>query len=83
MGWLDVETRAELNVSGDVRSGIIVVPSPIPTAEYFGLEIILPPVRSPQVIAGRPSIKLEVHCNAGLGEYKDLSISVEPSLAGN
>jgi spore germination protein KC len=83
VGWLDgIETRGLNWVLGDVRSGIVVVKSPIPTAEYFGLEIISSSRKiTPQVIAGRPSIKLEVHCNAGLGDAKGfVNIPVEPNL---
>jgi spore germination protein KC len=83
VGWLDgPETRGLNWVLGDVRSGIIVVPSPIPTAEYFGLEIISSSRKiTPQIVNGRPAIKLEVHCNADLGDVKGfVNIPVEPNL---
>ncbi|MFZ5643675.1 MAG: Ger(x)C family spore germination protein [Bacillota bacterium] len=77
-GWLDEkETRGLLWVTGKIKSGIIVVPSPAGEDKLVALEIIRAKADiKPEITDGNLTITVEVEEEGNLGEVQPDSVDI-------
>jgi spore germination protein KC len=81
VGWLDKsETRGLLWVLGKVKSGIIVVPSPLEKEKKVSLEIIRARSKITPIIKedGQPSITVEIQEEGNLAEQMSVDDLTKP-----
>lgn len=82
VGWFNQkETRGLLWVLGEVKSGIIVVPSPLDETEKVSLEIIRASsqVKS-RMVNGKPVITVQVKEEGNLGDQKSKVNLIKPDI---